>query len=228
MNYTKSVSKLYFEYDEITCTLKIKFQCNFNISNKIPVNTKHIIFTENRNWLKSEFNNGSLSSIPKYLIDSLESIEFGSSFNLPVDYSNSKIKKINFGYHFDQVKVKLPPTLKYLSFCGIFNKPIDFIADLINLEQLIFGDTFNQSIDKVPKSLKNFSLGLNFTHSLDKLPENLEILYLNLLNLKKQISNLPITLKIIYIHPLQEQYLKVPWNCVIKYIGRDITFPFQI
>ncbi len=77
----------------------------------------------------------------------------------------------------DDAIVRLPQTLKDLTFGKKFNQEVDF-SNLLKLETLVFGDDFNQEVDgKLPESLKTLIFGKSFDKpfNFNKLP-NLELL----------------------------------------------------
>jgi hypothetical protein len=82
----------------------------------------------------------------------------------------------------------LPPNLLKLVFGQSFNKSIDGLPE--TLETLTFGEDFNQPVDNLPPNLKYLTFGEDFDKSVDFLPDSLVVLkfgtYFN-----QSIDNLP-------------------------------------
>jgi hypothetical protein len=115
---------------------------------------------------------------------------------------------------------KCPDSIKTIKFGYFFNRDISNVKWPLSLENITFGWRFNQDISKVkwPMSLKSITFGEYFNQSLDNLPEGLETL--SFVYLKYPLTNLPLTLKKLYINNKTEEIIsqsKIPFGCeVIK------------
>ncbi len=126
---------------------------------------------------------------------SLQSLEFGHDFNVPISGLPSTLQSLKLGWNFNQtcllpkhLKIlkfgagfnraikDLPLNLEILHFGDDFNQPIHHL-ELLNLEELVFGREFNQHLPILYGSLKKLVLGANFDRSLD-LPPSLVTLQL--------------------------------------------------
>jgi hypothetical protein len=68
----------------------------------------------------------------------------------------------------------LPPKLIKLVFGQSFNKSIDGLPE--TLESLTFGEEFNQPVDNLPSNIKYLKFGEEFNRSVDFLPDGLLVL----------------------------------------------------
>jgi hypothetical protein len=95
----------------------------------------------------------------------LEELVFGDNFNQKIKANTLPIslKKLVFGKNFNNNNQPIDKSF-YLSKFLSRNRRI---SKLINLEELTFGDNFNQEINKdtLPKTLKIFRFGKNFSNN---------------------------------------------------------------
>ena len=123
-----------------------------------------------------------LTKIPKYLLY----IKYGMNlpFGIMEDSDGNLTQKIDFPDTLQSVEISceenypiisLPKEIKRLCILGNFNSPIDLVS-YDKLQYLAFGNKFNQSIDKIPKSLEELHLGNEFNQPIDLLYTNLKFI----------------------------------------------------
>ena len=184
---------------------------------KLPGNLKTLIMSDTYN---QPINNlpdgikvlimGKSFNYPLNLPESLEELEIGSSYNHQINKLPELLKKIKYmnsfnssidgfpdslthlylnGDYFNLPINKLPVNLTVLSVGDRFNHPIN-IFSLYPLEELYLGNSFNQSVENLPATLKKLGLGNAFNQSVENLPATLKKLTLgNAFN--QSINNLP-------------------------------------
>lgn len=146
----------------------------------------------------------------------------GNFFHQKIEFNfPDSIKKLVFGFRFNQSIENYPKNLKQLEFSAKFNKPIDNLP--IGLESLYINGNFNQTIDNLPSTLKKISFfGIypsQFNQPIDNLPVGLEELYL-FWDFNQPIDMLPANLQIIYLSSSFNQPLNnLPSNL------KKIVFP---
>ncbi len=170
----------------------------------IKSHIKHIIFnTISDNWYcdSNSFKN-------KLIFEEnskLESIEFGSGYNHPIDDLPNTIKKLCLGSCFNQIINKLPESLEELLFndtsCSSYQRNFEYNMDL------------NDVLEKC-KNLKNLCLPQQYNQPLNKLPESLKKL-----TLLTKIFN-PIYENDIILPPYLEEF-----NCENIHFNKKINFP---
>jgi hypothetical protein len=103
-------------------------------------------------------------------------LEFGSSFNYPIDNLPNCIESINFPIYseFNQPINNLPSSLNSLHLPQYFNQPIDNLPP--NLKTLCIQEYFNQSIDCLPIGLEYLEIKGNFNQPINNLPSSLKSL----------------------------------------------------
>ena len=129
---------------------------------------KHIIFntTSNQWYCDSNCDTNKLIFEEN---SKLESIEFGSGYNHPIDDLPNTIKKLCLGSRFNQIINKLPESLEELLFndtsCSSHQRNFEYNMDLndalekcINLKNLCLPQKYNQPLNKLPESLKKLTL----------------------------------------------------------------------
>jgi hypothetical protein len=134
----------------------------------IKSHIKHIIFntTSNQWYCDSNCDTNKLIFEEN---SKLESIEFGSGYNHPIDDLPNTIKKLCLGSRFNQIINKLPESLEELLFndtsCSSHQRNFEYNMDLndalekcINLKNLCLPQKYNQPLNKLPESLKKLTL----------------------------------------------------------------------
>ena len=86
----------------------------------------------------------------------------------------------------------LPPNLLKLVFGQSFNKSIDGLPE--TLETITFGEDFNQPVDNLPSNLKYLTFGDEFNRKVDLLPNGLLVLSFGR-HFDQSIDNLPDSIK---------------------------------
>lgn len=119
------------------------------------------------------------SYIVGLLPDQLTELIFGNNFRQPIGNLPSQLKKLKFGDAFDRPinnEISKLLNLKELEFGANFNKPIDnLLPD--NIEILILGSRFNQSVNNLPSSLIRLKFGFDFNKNFtSKFLPNLQFL----------------------------------------------------
>jgi hypothetical protein len=115
----------------------------------------------------------SVRQLPCFL--GLENLDLGN-FNEPIVLP-AGLKKVKFGYTFNQPVGVLPATLTHLEFGYCFNQTVDYSLPA-TLTHLHFGGNFNQIVRVLPSSLEHLTFGPNFNQPLapGMLPANLKYL----------------------------------------------------
>jgi len=176
---------------------------------KLPNNIKRVIF-----YCDIKYD------LSKYLPDFIEEIELNNDANCRISNLPNTVKKITFGFNYNQILDDLPDSieeivfnehpelrdsrfnneinnlpkkLKKLVLSQDFNQTVDNLP--INLETLIFKLKFNKSIDFLPQNLRILKLDRDFNYPLNNLPNNLEVLIINTKNYNHNFDNLPKNLK---------------------------------
>ena len=151
---------------------------------------------------------------------SLKKLVFTGEFNHPIDELPDTINILELSDGFNCPIKKLPPLLKKIVFGNNFNQQLDNIVIPSSLETIIFGDSFDNSLNNIifPDDLIELHLGKSFNSvGLESLP-NVQIL--KILNINKNILNLPITLKKLIIMPAHNKFIeKIPFGCIIENIN---------
>jgi hypothetical protein len=118
----------------------------------------------------------------------------------------------------------LPSKLVKLVFGQSFNRSIDGLPE--TLESLTFGEDFNQPVDNLPSNLKYLMFGEEFNKTVDLLPDGLVILkfgtYFN-----QSIDNLPDSIKELSLGAKFKQKInKLPQSLEKLFIkGKQIDKP---
>lgn len=150
---------------------------------------------------------------------SLKELVFTGEFSQSIDEIPDSIEILKFGYSFNYKINKLPSSLKKLVFGKKFNQSLDNVKIPVLLSTIIFGDDYDKSLDniKLSSNINKLYLGKNFnTNKLDDLP-NVKIL--KIVNITKNLNNLPFNLESLIINRNHEKFaIKLPFGCVIKYI----------
>lgn len=93
----------------------------------------------------------------------LKTLDFGNCFKQPIDNLNklTNLEYLYFSDEFNQaINLNNLTKLKYLRFGPNFNHPID-VSIFNELKKLIFGNSYTQTIFKLPNSIKYLRLGKN-------------------------------------------------------------------
>jgi hypothetical protein len=172
-------------YDDKTKTTSIDQNFNRKLIG-LPVDTEIIIFKNELEKFRSRFNQPICK---KDLPLNIKRIDFGFSFNQLVDSLPESITHLSFGYNFNKSVDSLPPNITHLSFGFYFNKPVDSLPNSIT--HLIFGYYFDQPVDSLPNSITHLFFDCEFNKSVDNLPKSLISLSFNSLNYNHSIDMIP-------------------------------------
>lgn len=143
--------------------------------------------------------NTSLSKLPQ----SWTKISLGPGFCNSVDLAKSNVTHLTLSTYNDN-PIFLPPTLRYLDAGRLRHLPA-----VPNLTHLKFGRKFNQSIDKLPRTLTHLTLGCEFNQPITKLPPMLRYLsiaegytndYSTTYQFNQSITGLPASLLDLRLH----------------------------
>jgi hypothetical protein len=115
----------------------------------------------------------------KYKISENLEIKFVNSFNEEKVIGKFRLyDKIIFGFSFNQnVKNKITSNIIFIQFGHNFNKLIDNLIidhEQSNIQEIILGDKFNQSVNNLSPCIKKISFGYEFNHLVNNLPNELE------------------------------------------------------
>lgn len=92
-----------------------------------------------------------------------------------------------------------------IEFYDDFNDEID-ISENDNLHTMIFGEEFNQQINKYPKNLRILEFGNMYNQSLNNLPESLSVLIFKFM-FNQQVNNLPKSINTVLFGMLFNNYI---------------------
>jgi len=187
------------EVENKTITKKI-----FCLYKNILLNEKIVNEIEKSNCRIIEFGIQFNQPICDYLPSRIEKIVFNEKFNkfnqsvnnLPTfnpENGENGLKKITFGYHFNQPVDNLPSGLQRLTFGCNFNQPVDNLPS--GLKRLRFSHNFNQPVDNLPTGLQRLTFGYKFNQPLNNLPSGLQKLIISD-TYYKPLNNLPASVKI--------------------------------
>lgn len=151
------------------------------------------------------FGDASVLFPSNFLPSSLTFLEFGKSFNQPINLSQlshlTHLSYLSFGHIFNQdvndmllssltflslVSLKyqlksLPPKLIHLDLGQSYNNPIPSLPSSITRKNLGQLPANNVVISTLPPSLKHLSFPNSFFQPIDSLPDTLTYLYLPLI-----------------------------------------------
>jgi hypothetical protein len=118
-------------------------------------------------------------------------VKFINWFDEEVDGRlHSKIKRLTFGWDFNQPVDNLPPSLTHLTLGYAFDRSVNQLP--ATLTHLTFGSYFNQSVDNLPPALTHLTLGTYFDQPVDRLPTKLTHLTVGYL-FRQSLENIPTT-----------------------------------
>lgn len=126
----------------------------------LPINLKFLSLAD------SVFNN-SVDNLPP----NLEYLFFGNHFNQPVDNLPNKLKIVHFGYDFNQPIDNLPDSIEELALVKTIFGEFDSDGDTD-----YHHSSFNQKINKLPKSLKRLYISERHKEEINNIPEGCEII----------------------------------------------------
>lgn len=112
--------------------------------------------------------------------------------------------------------VKFPENLKVLILSSMFSQPIDKVVFPSKIEKIIFQHNFNQPVEDIkwPDTIKVLHFGWWYKQKIENLPRFLEELLV--VHLEVPLTNLPITLKKLYIEYTNDEIVdqcKIPFDC---------------
>lgn len=159
-------------------------------------------------WIENDtlhFDDYYNSIVPMKIIRAMkkcQSIHFGIDFNKKIYANRDKNYRIpkcittiilsEFSFFNKSLLYNeepwLPPNLLKLIFGQTFNRSIDGLPE--TLEHLTFGEEFNQPVDNLPSNLKYLTFGEDFDKSVDYLPDGLVVLKFGAY-FDQSIDNLP-------------------------------------
>ena len=156
----------------------------FCVSKNIPLNQEIINEIEKSKCRIIEFGIKFNQPICDYLPPRIEKIIFNEKFNkfnqrvdnLPTfnpEKGENGLKKITFGYHFNQPVDNLPSGLQRLTFGCNFNQPVDNLPS--GLQRLTFGYEFNQPLNNLPSGLQKLIISDTYNKPLNNLPASVKI-----------------------------------------------------
>ena len=183
-SFNKNLDKNYIELFEKYHGIIFGFSFNHMINEKIPTNIIFLHFGHNFN---QPINNMIYynSDIDSNTDSKMKEIIFGSHFNQSVDNLPPNIKKITFGDNFNCEVKNLPSSIEFIKFGYMFNKSVEYLpCGLIYIE---FGNNFNHKICDLPTTIEEIKLGSNFEQEITLIPHKLKkiILFSNYYNLNK-------------------------------------------
>lgn len=111
--------------------------------------------------------------LPPVLPPSVKFVTFGKDFDQDVSQLDfCEVQEIRFGRSFNQdvSQIKLPETLRLLSFSGKFNCSLKDLVLPKSLEVLFLLGDFNSDLPKLPKGLQTLLLGKKYKGSLPEVP----------------------------------------------------------
>lgn len=175
-----------------------KFNKEINI---LPNNLKILILSDNFSFKLKNLRLDKIKNVNDCsLVEDCDMrvLEFGNKFNSNVKRFPENVKKIKFGFNFNQSlnNSLWGNNIKEIKFGYNFNKKVNNLPK--SLEKITFGFKFNKLIDNLPINMKEIILGVEFDQYVNNLPSGLEkIFFGNYFD--KPINNLPLSIKEIHL-----------------------------
>lgn len=151
-------------------------------------------------------------------VNSIEEVKFGNSFDRPLVQDNllQFMIRTSFQDKFNLNLVDLPKKLKKIDFGYSFNQPINNIIWPETLEELSFGESFDQTIDNIkwPENLTKMTIKNFEDKNLENLPPSLT--HLTIHKLRTPLSNLPPSLEKFILYDTLEEIAgecRIPFGC---------------
>lgn len=185
---------LWFDYNIETTT-----QIFLNSYNLINVPTKIAMLN---NLQKIFLHNNKLTSLPKelWMLSNLKVLYLANNYLTLISPEIGKLKNLKEIDLINNKLVELPAE----------------IGTLVNIEHLYL---FNNKLKKLPREILNILNKLDIdetSYDIDNLDENIEFIIFNSLN--KEVTNLPVTLKEIWITKnINLSLIKIPFGCELNY-----------
>lgn len=172
-------------------------------------------------YLREIFSSMDTIKLKKLIIGFRNAFRIPSSFDL--QSIPTSVEEIEFGDDFYQKLTWLPPKLKKITFGFHYNQPISYGNLPDSIEYIEFGCCFNNTVGKYPSNLKVLKFGRNYSSKIDNLPNGLMELEING-RLNSILTNLPTTLEILRFNEYAEypnlDKLELPDSIKILQLGK--------
>jgi hypothetical protein len=196
-------------------TNKTDIEMNQNTTN---ADNKKIIFSET-------FNEPLYNYIK--VLAYKDTIVFGKEFNQSLSILPSNITKIFLGTKFQKSLIDIPSSIKSIIFANdsLFVGSFDYLHN--ELEELIIGDGYDQSINKLPNNLKILILGKKFNSKIKNFPNDLKYLYIGESYID-YLDNLPDNLETLVINGKYDATISYPTELKHFIIMKDSKFTMEL
>lgn len=136
--------------------------------------------------------------ITKKLPNNIKKIYFGWYFNQELINLPDELEHLKLGNHFNKNVDNLPKSLKTLEILGDFNHPVNNLP--LGLKRIVFGEHFNQPLDCLPYGVEyiGFKMKSIFSYPLDNLPNSIIKLEIPMLY-PHTLNNLPDSIEELYV-----------------------------
>jgi hypothetical protein len=149
---------------------------------------------------------------------SLKTIIFGDEFFQLIDELPDTIEFLELGYNFNLPINKLPNSLHSIVFGKKFNQSLEIIKLPKLLKSIIFADDYDQQLENIKLSTEIVELHLGKKFNTNKLGNLPDVKILKIVNISENLNNLPISLEYLKINQKHKQFIdKVPFGCVVEY-----------
>lgn len=135
-------------------------------------------------------------------------IVFGKSFNQDLESIPMNVQQIYLGKYFQKSLTNIPSNVKSICFANdsLFYNYLDYLHD--DVEELILGDDYNVSINKLPLGLKILILGTGYNFKINAFPN---LMYLDIgESYSYSLDNLPLSLETLVVGGEFNNYIKFP------------------
>lgn len=168
-------------------------------STSFKIESNIIKFDKN---FKGFFTRKIIKQLEKHIANGKKEIliinPIGESYNYKIeDLCLKGIENLQLTNYYKKISA-FPPNLKELNTGDCFDQPIG-TGELIlpdSIENLVFGFSFNNKIEKYPANLKNLEFGKKFNQELINLPNELTNLYVGT-DFDQSLDSLPNSLKLL-------------------------------
>ena len=196
---------------------------NYSRLKYLPINLPNLYLSKNHTSLEQ-----ITSKISNLIIDNrcnkkinfanvnATHIDFGFSYNCPIDNLNTYVKKITIKSNIPLDN--LPSSIEELNLCGEFNSKLDYLTDNIQVLKIDSYQYLHQ-LDNLPSSIKYFELNISKYNKsqlddnnsfdiqeLNNLPNSIETIKVQYFTFMLKIQKLPSSIKKIIIATKKEKF----------------------
>jgi len=197
-------------------------ETNTNINNYNVFSNQNPIQIQEDKIIFNEYFNEPLYQYIK-LLTLKDTIVFGNEFNQNLAMLPTNITKIYLGKNFQKSLIDIPSSVKIIIFANdsLFVGSLDYLHN--DLEELVIGDNYNLTINKLPYNLKNLVLGKKFESKIFNFPPKLKYLDIGK-SYTHSLNNLPNELETLVINGKYNSQILYPSNLKHFVILKDSEF----